>query len=178
MADKINWQEHTAPGKNKSRWQRLGGWAGHLTKIIFCLVFVFIAFYYLVWPQIQVNYFYKTTQCLILSKQLQPLSKHVKNSGFQARFLAFYEVNNKIYNSWANDILNTIYTNPDAYQAVADQFKTGDYYMCWYDPKHPEKLVLKRGWDHMSIIFFVLTLIVALTSVTRFYRWLHQRKQT
>jgi hypothetical protein len=176
MKDKINWQEHTTLNKNKPRFPNLGGWLDHISKIIFCLAFVFIAFYYLVWPQIQVNYLYRSTHCLILSKQLEPLSKQIKNAGFHAKFLAFYEVDNKIYNTWANDALNTIYTNPDSYKAVVDQFKVGDYYMCWYDPAHPQNLVLKRGWDHMSIIFFLLTLVVVLISVTGFYRWYRQRK--
>lgn len=177
MAKNINWQDHTTNQK-KSRFQHLGGWITHISKIVFCLAFVCIAFYYLVLPQIQVNYFYTSTKCLVMGKKLEPLSTKVSNSGFQPKFLALYKVKKEVYTSWAYDVLNNIYTNPDAYKAIDDEIKINHYYICWYDQTNPHKVVLKRGWDHISLVFFLITLIVALTSFTSFYRWLRNRHKT
>ncbi len=177
MAQKINWQDPTPSHPKSTRFAKLGGWLEHSSKIILSLAFVFIAFYYLMLPQLRVNYFYANTTCSILAKKLEPLSKFSTNPGYQPKFLAMYQVNNKIYTNWTFDILNTIYTNPDAYKNAMNEIKVDKYYTCWYDPLDPRKVILKRGWDHISIIFFVITLIVALTSFTSFYRWHKHRNK-
>jgi len=175
MAEKINWQEHNSAHKKKSRFANLGGWLSHGSKIAFSLAFVCIAFYYLLLPQLRVNYSYANTTCVILGKKAEPLSKNSQYPGYQLKFLTLFQVNNKTYTSWTYDILNTIYTNPEAYKAVLNEIQIGKYYTCWYDPADPHKVVLKRGWDHISTIFFAITLIVALASFTAFYRWYHKR---
>ncbi len=83
-----------------------------------------------------------------------------------------------MYTNWSYDILNNIYTNPVAYKAVINEIKVNQYYTCWYDPQDPHKVVLKRGWDHISMVFFMMTLIVALVSFTHFYRWYRGRNKT
>lgn len=177
MTNKINWQDINIPNKNKLRLYLFTGWLKHISKIIFCLLFVFISFYYLVLPQVQVNYFYDNTKCLIAGKELKPLSKEVSHSGFQPKFLVIYQVNQKIYTNWAYDALNNIYTNPNTYKTVANEFKENSYYVCWYDKADPHKVVLKRGWDYISLAFFFITIIIAITSFTSFWRWHRIRHQ-
>ncbi len=171
MSEKINWQDPAAAGNKKPRFPNLGDWFIHSFKILFSLIFVFIAFYYMVLPQIKVNYFYASTKCLVADKQMRPLSKYTRNPGYQPEALVVYEVNKKIYTHWAYDVLNSIYTNPDAYQGATNVIKTGSYYICWYDTADPHQVVIKRGWDHISLLFFGMTLVVLLASIINFLRW-------
>ena len=112
--------------------------------VLFALVSIFLvcSYFFLLGPEINAALHFKPVNCEILDKKLEK-SHSGKKINWRPNFQVAYEVADQHYSFWTYDLAQG-YTGQASQQKILDQFKIGQTYTCWYDPKQPGTAVLKR----------------------------------
>lgn len=88
-----------------------------------------------------------------------------------------YEVNSRAFEVWAYDG-SSMYSDRDTQQAVLDSFEVGAIYPCWYDPEHPDKVVLERGTSLGAYLFLIVPVgFLTIGAVGCYIAWKLTRMQ-
>ncbi len=142
---------------------------GQVIGVVISLAFVYVSYHFMLGPQIHVHYHFKPTDCVVIDKKLEELVNQRSNRSnyvYRPSFLVVYLVNKQSYKTWTYDILREYSNNQLGQQQILDQVDLVTPYTCWYDPKHPETVVLTRSYTFWAIGFFALATFVALVLIS------------
>ncbi len=107
-------------------------------------------------PELRVNRDYVEHTCRVIDRRIDEVP-HEDGSLYAPEFRLEYTVNGKTYALWANYEITDVHTSDRSRsEAIFKQFELGKEYPCWYDPRDPSRVVLKRGytWFAWLMLFF------------------------
>ena len=134
----------------------------------------------IVLPEWRANHEFVEGSCTVLDKRLAE-SEANESRLYRPEIKVRYDVSGRALTAWTYDIA-TARDAPDSYSgeheeasAVLDQFGRGEQYRCWYDPMHPEVVVLVRGhrwwiWPVLAVPILFL-LIGAAGLIHGMFQW-------
>jgi hypothetical protein len=150
-------------GKKRGNRRTGSGVVGRLGLSLFFAAFLVmgLAFFallanVLMWPEWRVNNQFVEHRCRVLQKRLAESGGSEET--YRPEFLVDYAVNGRNYQTWTYDITQAYSGDRAAQRVLLDQFDVGRQYPCWYDPRDPQTVVLKRGYTWFSWIMLMLPL--------------------
>lgn len=97
-------------------------------------------------PELRVNRDYVEHVCRVTDRRIDAI-KHQDGPVYAPQFHLEYTINGKTYSPWANYEITDVHTSDRSRsEAILRQFEIGKEYPCWYDPRDPTRVVLKRGY--------------------------------
>jgi Protein of unknown function (DUF3592) len=107
-------------------------------------------------PEWRANHKYLPNTCVVLGKRVA--SEYFDDQGTLHRpeIQIRYEVNGRKYEVWAYTAVNPYSSGSAGKDAIISQFRVGATYPCWYDPQHPGRAVLVRGYTWFPYVMLIL----------------------
>lgn len=144
-------------------------WGTFLLMLFFNVVIVYQA----IKRDVNINYNYRQTNCMVLDKKLLPM-QGIYSVNYQSGFKVFYLVNgNQKFEEW---ITAYRFQNPkskEKEQQILDLTPIGSTFLCWYDPQNPTSVVLQRGYSavaYLAVIGGSLFFAILLYLQFKFFR--------
>jgi Protein of unknown function (DUF3592) len=158
------WREERARLERRdSRW-RSAFFA--LAFAFFALIFlagcgflvILVAAFALDW---RANNRYLPNSCVVLDKRLATGEReHVflesdivrteRKASYKPEIKIQHEVDGRNYEVWTSGAIGGFSSDRAAQQAFVDSYRVGATYPCWYDPDHPDRAILVRGYAWVS----------------------------
>jgi hypothetical protein len=126
-------------------------------SILFCigLGILLLILFSLVIPQWRVNQEFVESRAKVLDKRIS--ERHDEDGvTYCPEIQIEYTVEGVVYRAWTFEITKMYSSNRSAKQAILDRFPIGAEKPCWYDPQHPEQVVLVRGFSWLTLLFLIL----------------------
>jgi hypothetical protein len=126
------------------------------------VAFVLVAIVVYLRPEYRVNNEFAVTTCTILNKQLMMVQDR-NGTVYRPEFHIRYWVDNKPYEAHTYNITGESTSGRADKEQILSRFEVGQSYPCWYDPHHPQTVVLVRGYSFfgfMMVAFGVLLILI------------------
>lgn len=107
-------------------------------------------------PELRANRDFVEHRARLIDKRLdeQPASD---GPVFAPRFRLQFTVQGRGYSPWASYDVTDLHTRDrQRGESLLADFKTGEEYACWYDPRNPERVVLARGYTWFAWLMLVM----------------------
>lgn len=109
-------------------------------------------------PEWRANHDFVEARCKVLD------SKIVEHSGdsdsgptYRPEFKIQYKVDGNVYTLWRpHDVTGVFSGNRGRSERIRGQFPVGQEVPCWYDARHPETVVLVRGYSWFAWLMLIL----------------------
>lgn len=130
-----------------------------LFNAILIIALVMIGF--TLYEDFRVNYYYTETKCLI-TKNSYIKTTHEK---YRSMVQVSYLVNDASYSKW----ISASRVNPDLdtevlAKARLNQYPINSSVVCWFDPAHPAKVTLEKGYNSKAVQTMVIIILWFLWS--------------
>ncbi len=102
-----------------------------------------------VWPEWRANRQFASSTCVLLDKRVDERAgaDDTEAPTYLPEFHIQYEADGQKWDAKTYDVNRTYSTDREAVEAILDRYEVGDRYVCWYDPIHPQTVVLVRGYS-------------------------------
>jgi hypothetical protein len=109
----------------------------------------------LVIPQWRINHEFVEGSAKVLAKQIG--EKHDEDgTTYCPEIHVEYTVQNVVYRAWTYEITKTYSSGRSENQAILERFPIGEEVRCWYDPDHPDRVVLVRKYSWWTLLLFII----------------------
>lgn len=97
-------------------------------------------------PELRVNRDFVEHACRVIDRRIDEVD-HDDGPLYAPEFRVEYTINGKEYSLWAHYEITDVHTSDRTRsETILKQFELGKEYPCWYDPRDPSHVVLKRGY--------------------------------
>jgi hypothetical protein len=104
----------------------------------------------------------ETTGTVVAAELKAPDSNALEGSQYRAAFQVEYKVEGETHRAWNYDAASDYAGDRESAAQIVERFAVGGRYPCWFDPHHPERVVLERG-GHWWVW---LTLVIPIPFIT------------
>lgn len=110
---------------------------------------------------------FQQTQCTIKETGVTNVMGSVRDNHrtlYLPTFYVSYKVNDQDRTTWARyttiDANDAARANISEIQPAFELFRVNSSYPCWYDPKHPDMVVLRRDYDYGSLTMAGISMFI------------------
>lgn len=124
-------------------------------------------------PEWRANYRYVEGACVVLDKRIAEsrTSKNGRTSmTYRPDIHIRYQTPAGEHTAWTYDAARIYSIGRSGKEEALEQFRVGSQYPCWYDPEHPDRVVLVRGWSTFCWIMTLTPLALTAAGMVILYR--------
>jgi hypothetical protein len=145
-------------GQRRTGSSKLGS-AGEALFFAVFLVFGIAAFTItlatMAWPELRANRHFLETHCTIVKTAISELRTD-DGPAYRPDITIAYEVSGKKFKTVTYDAARMYSSSKANAREIADQFRVGEQYVCWYDPRDPQQAVLVRGYSGWMYLLLLI----------------------